>query len=63
MSKKYSVIYGVDCRDVRILSTDKQGAWISYKVKSGRKVHKCWIDLDMIGNSPVLYDLYKDFTS
>lgn len=57
---KYVVIYGVECRDVKILDVDKYGLRIQYKVKRGRKILKCWIDFDMVNNSPVLSDLYRE---
>lgn len=63
MKTKYVVIYGVECRGVKILSTDKYGAWIQYHVKYGRKSQKAWIDFEMIFNSPVLSDLYREFVS
>lgn len=61
MNVKYVSIYGVDCRNVRILETDRYGVRIEYRVKFGRKIHKCWIDYDMIGNSPILSDLLREY--
>ena len=58
---QYVTIYGVDCRDVKILESDNYGVWISYHVKHGRKVQKCWIDFAMLFNSPVLADLYREY--
>lgn len=63
MSKNtYVTIYGVECRNVSILETDNYGVWIQYQVKHARKVQKCWIDYAMLSNSPVLSDLYREYT-
>ncbi len=41
----FAIIYGVPCKDITVYGYDKYGAYIKYRVKRGRKVHKCWIDL------------------
>ena len=46
MKTKYAWIYDVECKGITVTGWDKYGAYIQYKVRNGRKVHKCWIDLN-----------------
>lgn len=59
---KYTEIYGVDCRNARILETDNYGARLQYQVKHSRKLQTIWLDYAMIFNSPALADLYRAYT-
>lgn len=57
MKNQYTVIYGVPCKEIKVLERDKYGARIEYKVKHGRKSHKCWLDYGTILKSKVLTEI------
>ena len=58
---KYAMIYGVLCRSIEILEQDRYGVRIQYKVKNGRKIHKCWVDYPTVYGDSVMYAVYEEY--